>query len=398
MKKLFKTIKFQLLNSEEVMPLGYVPLKNTTVSGKKILKYFPKGCLIERKHPFLQTQYDVTDTGDCWLLVFNEQKQFVTAKPFYTFNGVPSSYFISEHYVVLLPYDWQFRIKNMASIEIFELNTYQKKIKTYTFPKQFISVNGITLPSYLGLGILNTSSINEMGWDMVTADYYEQCDGSLTDTLVYKVSVGEEKATVYRYFEGKPYKTTTKKDLELAFFRSYNLTDKEHFIGEQPLIKFDNEIIDRESCTFLRDGTKNFYFPSGPPIKIPFGTPDLKDKVHLIDDKPLLKFADEIMRMGAFTFLYSAEYSFFPAGPIVLLRKPRLHESDEIAWLKFRDNYNNSTDDKTILKYDHSPFSTIDQNGTAVVFSVFLKDAIDLLKKENLLGDTKESAVQVFYT
>ena len=57
MKKLYKTIKFQLLNSEDVMSLGYLPLKNTMVSGKKILKHFPKGCLIERKHPFLQTQY-----------------------------------------------------------------------------------------------------------------------------------------------------------------------------------------------------------------------------------------------------------------------------------------------------------------------------------------------------
>ena len=237
-----------------------------------------------------------------------------------------------------------------------------------------------------------------MGSEMVTADYYEQCDGSLTDKLVYKVSIGKENATVFRYFEGKPYKTVTEKNLELAFLSSYNFTDKEHFTGKQPMIKFANEIIDRESCTFLRDGTENFYFASGPPIKIPFGSPDLKDKAHVIDDKPLLKFADEIMRMGVFTFLYSAEYSYFPAGPMVRLRKPRLHESDEIAWLKFRDNYNNSTDDKTILKYDHSPFSIIEKNGTAIVFPVFLKDAIGLLKKENLLGDTKESAVQVFYT
>ena len=103
------------------------------VSGKKILKHFPKGCLIERKHPFLQTQFDVTGTDLCLLLVFDELKQFITAKLSLNGREAASSYFIAEPYVILLPYDRQFRIKNMKSIEIFELDTYQKKDKDLHF-------------------------------------------------------------------------------------------------------------------------------------------------------------------------------------------------------------------------------------------------------------------------
>ena len=346
MKNLYKTVKFQLLNSELEMDLGYLPVKTTMVSGKTFLKSYPKGFLVERKHKYLQTQFDVTGTGHCLLLVFDEFKQFVTVNPYFTSRNEPLSIFISDPYVVLIPYDWQLPLKNMESIEIFELHAYEKKIKTYTFPKQFISGNGITLPSYLGLGILNSSSINETDPDMVTADYYEQCDGSLTDKLVYKVSVGNENATVYKYFEEEIYKVTTEKKLELAFYKSFVI----------------------------------------------------KGKRNLMEDKPMYRFAEEVMKMGAHTFLYSTQYFYFPAGLIVRLVKPLLNESDKKAWLKFQEKYNNATDDKTILKKDHSPFSSIYPDGKAVVFPVFLKDAISLLKKENLLGDTKESAVQVFYT
>ncbi|MBC8266343.1 MAG: hypothetical protein H8E84_05195 [Flavobacteriales bacterium] len=52
---------------------------------------------------------------------------------------------------------------------------------------------------------------------------------------------------------------------------------------------------------------------------------------------------------------------------------------------------------KQILKSDISPFSSISNEGSGIILPVFLKDAINLMKREGVIGKTKETAVRVLY-
>ena len=117
MKNSLKTFKIHFANEVIEMPLGYWPLETTIAEGKAVLKNFPNGCLLERKHPFLQTQFDMTDSSSCWLLVFDDQLQFVTAKPFVDCKA-NMSFFIADPYVVLIPFDNSLALDRIESLEI----------------------------------------------------------------------------------------------------------------------------------------------------------------------------------------------------------------------------------------------------------------------------------------
>ncbi len=226
------------------------------------------------------------------------------------------------------------------------------KINTYTYPKHFVSEHGIKIPSCLGLGILDFDSIIEIDNEILWANYYEQENKMLTENLVYKVAIGKDETTIYRYFKGNKYNESSDKILDMAFFKSMN---------------FKRGVSGRQFVT---------------------------------DDKPLFQFAQDIMSLGVNSHLYRASrYFFFPAGLLVKLVKPLTDNEVRASWIRFADTYSSSleNDNNSILPSDHSPFNSIKYDGTAIVFPVFLKDAIALIKRENLLGDNMNTALQAYY-
>ena len=104
--------------SEDVLTLGYAPVSATWVSCQTLFQEFPAGCLIERKHKFLQTQIILDNTPDCLLIVFDVGKEFVTVKPHKNLGDAPMSFLTSDHYVVLLPANTALTTKDIRSIEI----------------------------------------------------------------------------------------------------------------------------------------------------------------------------------------------------------------------------------------------------------------------------------------
>lgn len=225
------------------------------------------------------------------------------------------------------------------------------KANTYRYPNHFETINGIELPPYLGMGMLDFDSVIDIHDDRLWANYYEQDSGMLNDNLVYKIVIDKEESTIYRYFEGEKYKESTDKSLTMAFFKSFNFKKG---TGESQIIT---------------------------------------------EDKPLFQFAKDIMHLGIYSHLYQVSHLYYPAGLLVQLVKPLIDEEVTAAWIKFTDTYSNSieTETDTILPSIYSPFTSIEYDGTATVYPVFLKDAIAVLKKEDLLGESKETAIKAFY-
>lgn len=115
MEDLFKSVSFHTDNGETILELGYIPLEKTWVEGKDLLKRFKKGCLLERKHEFLQTQIILNEV-DCLLLLFDEELGFISYKPV-SRSKAPFSLFISEPFIILLPSDSELREKAIEYID-----------------------------------------------------------------------------------------------------------------------------------------------------------------------------------------------------------------------------------------------------------------------------------------
>ena len=77
------------------------------------------------------------------------------------------------------------------------------KANTYRYPNHFETINGIELPTYLGMGMLDFDSIIEIDEFKLWANYYEQDDGMINDNLIYKLEIGKDESIIYRYFEGE---------------------------------------------------------------------------------------------------------------------------------------------------------------------------------------------------
>lgn len=103
MRKLTKTIKIHFEVNECLLSLGYVPNKSLVLNCKELLHSFKNGCLVERKHSFMQTQFDLSDCTPCLLVIFDENKLFVTIKPIFKKPTAPLSFFISDPYVFIIP-------------------------------------------------------------------------------------------------------------------------------------------------------------------------------------------------------------------------------------------------------------------------------------------------------
>ncbi len=118
MKKLSKIIEVKFSKNSSVLSLGYYPNINQVIDGRKLFKHFKKGCLIEKKHEFHQTQFDLTNIENCALIIFNKNKEFVTIKPLIKNYKSPISFFISDPYVILLKLNKQLLIDNIFSLNI----------------------------------------------------------------------------------------------------------------------------------------------------------------------------------------------------------------------------------------------------------------------------------------
>ena len=98
------TIKLRIhyATGEQIIDLDYIPLESTYVNCTLLMQQFKNGCLIERNHKFLQTQFDLTGAGPCRIMEFNDRKEFVTIKVCANTSGAPMAYLISEPYVIIL--------------------------------------------------------------------------------------------------------------------------------------------------------------------------------------------------------------------------------------------------------------------------------------------------------
>ena len=62
MKKLMKTVVLHLEDGEMELQMNYLPLEKNFVDGAELLQSHPQGCFIERKHAFLQTIVNLTNS------------------------------------------------------------------------------------------------------------------------------------------------------------------------------------------------------------------------------------------------------------------------------------------------------------------------------------------------
>ncbi len=80
-QKSFINVRFQLEEENEVaLLLGYLSTKSNWIAVKPLFKNSGNGWLIERKHPYQQTQFILNKSDSCWLLSFNDRGLLVSKK------------------------------------------------------------------------------------------------------------------------------------------------------------------------------------------------------------------------------------------------------------------------------------------------------------------------------
>ena len=123
-----KTITIHYEESDEkVVTLAYAPVESTWVNCHELFQKFPNGCLVERKHKFLQTQFILDNTESCKLVVFDVKKGFVTVKSHSHIGDAPFSFLISDHYVVLLPTESTLDLEGILSMTILSHSQANKQ-------------------------------------------------------------------------------------------------------------------------------------------------------------------------------------------------------------------------------------------------------------------------------
>jgi len=93
-------------------------MQSTFVNLKEILPNPIETVLFEKKHTKLQTQFDLTGLDSCWMIVFDENREFVTVKPHFYKGDAPFSVFIPEPYILLLPSNQKLKFEDITKIEI----------------------------------------------------------------------------------------------------------------------------------------------------------------------------------------------------------------------------------------------------------------------------------------
>ncbi|NOQ92025.1 MAG: hypothetical protein GQ552_04825 [Flavobacteriaceae bacterium] len=120
-------IKFHLHDGNIKMSCEYRALTSDHIEVKDLTQNNRKVFFLEQKNLSLQTQYILTGADPYWILVFDRDHKFVTAKPYLAENRSSLSFFISEPFIVLLPIDQSFQFGNIQSIEIDQNHILFKK-------------------------------------------------------------------------------------------------------------------------------------------------------------------------------------------------------------------------------------------------------------------------------
>ena len=111
-------IKFHLHDGSIKIPGEYKELKTDHIVVKDLTQNNREVFFLEQKNLNFQTQYILTGADSCWLLVFDNDRKFVTAKPYLAENISSFSFFIHEPFIVLIPTDQSFQFEHIQSIEI----------------------------------------------------------------------------------------------------------------------------------------------------------------------------------------------------------------------------------------------------------------------------------------
>jgi len=112
------SIKIHLQNGCIKTLANYKKLTTDPIVVKEITQNSSEVFVLEQKNALFQTQYVLNGVNSCWLLVFDNECKFVTAKPYFAKNTAPFSFFIPEPFIVLLPIGAYFQFRDIKSIEI----------------------------------------------------------------------------------------------------------------------------------------------------------------------------------------------------------------------------------------------------------------------------------------
>jgi hypothetical protein len=107
MQKEIIEVKLQFDKGDEQLKVGYIPLAETAVYVKPIVKGLSTGCLLVRRHNYLQTQFIMTGSESCCLMIFDERGEYVSIRHHDGRSSGPFSSFIPELFVLILPQDSQ---------------------------------------------------------------------------------------------------------------------------------------------------------------------------------------------------------------------------------------------------------------------------------------------------
>jgi hypothetical protein len=109
-------VKIHLEDGEIEMQCEVMPMEKPFVNLKEILPNIIETVLFEKKHANLQTQFELTSLESCWILIFDENKEFVTVKPHFYKGNAPFSIFVPEPYILILHSNQKLKFENILSI------------------------------------------------------------------------------------------------------------------------------------------------------------------------------------------------------------------------------------------------------------------------------------------
>ena len=96
-------LKFRLRNGALQTTCEYIRFTETHIPVRELLQNTGNLLLLEKGHRTEQTQVIMTGADPYWLLLFDNGRNFVTAKPFESPCSAPVSFFVNQPYLVLIP-------------------------------------------------------------------------------------------------------------------------------------------------------------------------------------------------------------------------------------------------------------------------------------------------------
>jgi len=123
MNKRKKTFKLLFTEDEKIISINSSGMNETFLIAESIFSAHPNGCFLYKKHEFMQTQFILNNSKPFVMLIFNEDKKFVSAKKYAGNQKAPFSVFISEPYVFLLLRETVSSFNDIKGFEFTDENT-----------------------------------------------------------------------------------------------------------------------------------------------------------------------------------------------------------------------------------------------------------------------------------